>query len=63
VRTLKLDGSQTALNTLTVRYARELARTSIKVTGAAPGHVATDFNASAAPGPPNHPQTIRTSQH
>jgi NAD(P)-dependent dehydrogenase (short-subunit alcohol dehydrogenase family) len=27
-----------------VRYARELASTSIKVNGAAPGRVATDFN-------------------
>ena len=37
--------SKTALNALTVHYARSLAETSIKVNGAAPGHVATDFNA------------------
>jgi NAD(P)-dependent dehydrogenase (short-subunit alcohol dehydrogenase family) len=38
------SSSKTALNALTVHYARELADTSIKVNGAAPGHVATDFN-------------------
>jgi NAD(P)-dependent dehydrogenase (short-subunit alcohol dehydrogenase family) len=37
--------SKTALNAITVHYARELANTRIKVNGAAPGHVATDFNA------------------
>lgn len=36
--------SKTALNAVTVHYARELAGTSIKVNGAAPGHVATAFN-------------------
>jgi NAD(P)-dependent dehydrogenase (short-subunit alcohol dehydrogenase family) len=36
--------SKTALNALTAHYARNLAETSIKVNGAAPGHVATDFN-------------------
>jgi NAD(P)-dependent dehydrogenase (short-subunit alcohol dehydrogenase family) len=36
--------SKTALNALTVHYARSLAETPIKVNGAAPGHVATDFN-------------------
>lgn len=36
--------SKTALNAMTVHYARELAHTPIKVNGAAPGHVATDFN-------------------
>ena len=36
--------SKTALNAITVHYARSLAETSIKVNGAAPGHVATDFN-------------------
>jgi len=29
---------------ITVHYARELADTPVKVNGAAPGHVATDFN-------------------
>ena len=38
------SSSKTALNALTVHYARELADTAIKVNGAAPGHVATDFN-------------------
>jgi|SRR5580658_1664832 NAD(P)-dependent dehydrogenase (short-subunit alcohol dehydrogenase family) len=38
------SSSKTALNALTVHYARELAGTPIKVNGAAPGHVATDFN-------------------
>lgn len=38
------SSSKTALNALTVHYARDLAVTPIKVNGAAPGHVATDFN-------------------
>ena len=38
------SSSKTALNALTVHYARSLAETSIKVNGAAPGYVATDFN-------------------
>ncbi len=38
------SSSKTALNAITVHYARSLAGTSIKVNGAAPGHVATDFN-------------------
>jgi NAD(P)-dependent dehydrogenase (short-subunit alcohol dehydrogenase family) len=38
------SSSKTALNALTVHYARDLAGTPIKVNGAAPGHVATDFN-------------------
>jgi NAD(P)-dependent dehydrogenase (short-subunit alcohol dehydrogenase family) len=38
------SSSKTALNALTAHYARELADTPIKVNGAAPGHVATDFN-------------------
>lgn len=38
------SSSKTALNAITVHYARELADTPIKVNGAAPGHVATDFN-------------------
>jgi NAD(P)-dependent dehydrogenase (short-subunit alcohol dehydrogenase family) len=38
------SSSKTALNAITVHYARELAGTPIKVNGAAPGHVATDFN-------------------
>jgi NAD(P)-dependent dehydrogenase (short-subunit alcohol dehydrogenase family) len=38
------SSSKTALNALTVHYARELASAPIKVNGAAPGFVATDFN-------------------
>jgi NAD(P)-dependent dehydrogenase (short-subunit alcohol dehydrogenase family) len=38
------SSSKTALNAITVHYARELAETPVKVNGAAPGHVATDFN-------------------
>ncbi|WP_326945254.1 SDR family NAD(P)-dependent oxidoreductase [Amycolatopsis sp. NBC_00348] len=41
---MSYSGSKTALNALTAHYARELADTKIKVNGAAPGHVATDFN-------------------
>ena len=38
------SSSKTALNAVTAHYARELSGTPIKVNGAAPGHVATDFN-------------------
>ena len=38
------SSSKTALNAITVHYSRNLAATNIKVNGAAPGHVATDFN-------------------
>ena len=38
------SSSKTALNAVTVHYARELAGTPIKINGAAPGFVATDFN-------------------
>ncbi|MBD8585421.1 SDR family NAD(P)-dependent oxidoreductase [Frigoribacterium sp. CFBP 13729] len=38
------SSSKTALNALTVHYARQFADTSLKINGAAPGHVATDFN-------------------
>jgi NAD(P)-dependent dehydrogenase (short-subunit alcohol dehydrogenase family) len=38
------SSSKTALNAITVHYAREFAGTPLKVNGAAPGHVATDFN-------------------
>jgi NAD(P)-dependent dehydrogenase (short-subunit alcohol dehydrogenase family) len=38
------SSSKTALNALTVHYAREFRGTKLKVNGAAPGHVATDFN-------------------
>ncbi len=42
----RIPSSKTALNALTAHYARELASTPIKVNGAAPDHVATDFNNS-----------------
>lgn len=38
------SSSKTALNAITVHYAREFAGTTLKINGAAPGHVATDFN-------------------
>jgi len=38
------SSSKTALNALTVHYAREFAHTTLKINGAAPGHVATEFN-------------------
>ena len=38
------SSSKTALNAITVHYARSLAETNIKINGAAPGHVATQFN-------------------
>ncbi|HEY7486021.1 MAG TPA: SDR family oxidoreductase [Streptosporangiaceae bacterium] len=41
---LSYSSSKTALNALTVHYAREFADTKLKVNGAAPGHVATEFN-------------------
>jgi NAD(P)-dependent dehydrogenase (short-subunit alcohol dehydrogenase family) len=44
--------SKTALNALTVHYARSLAETSIKVNGAAPGHVATGFHGFRGPHTP-----------
>ena len=36
------------MNAITVHYARALEGTPIKVNGATPGHVATDFNAFTA---------------
>jgi len=41
---MSYSSSKTALNALTVHYAREFAGTALKINGAAPGHVATDFN-------------------
>jgi NAD(P)-dependent dehydrogenase (short-subunit alcohol dehydrogenase family) len=41
---LSYSSSKTALNAVTVHYARELADAGFKINGAAPGHVATDFN-------------------
>lgn len=41
---MSYSSSKTALNAITVHYARALTDTPIKVNGAAPGHVAIDFN-------------------
>jgi NAD(P)-dependent dehydrogenase (short-subunit alcohol dehydrogenase family) len=41
---MSYSSSKTALNAITVHYARELADSPIKINGAAPGHVATEFN-------------------
>lgn len=41
---ISYSSSKTALNALTVHYARELTKDNIKVNSAAPGHVATEFN-------------------
>ena len=38
------SSSKTALNAITVHYARAFADTTLKINGAAPGHVATEFN-------------------
>jgi NAD(P)-dependent dehydrogenase (short-subunit alcohol dehydrogenase family) len=38
------SSSKTALNAITMHYARDLKDTPIRVFGAAPGDVATDFN-------------------
>jgi NAD(P)-dependent dehydrogenase (short-subunit alcohol dehydrogenase family) len=42
--TLAYNASKTALNTLTVFFARELRDTSIKINSVSPGYVATDLN-------------------
>ena len=39
------SSSKTALNAITAHYARQFADSKLKINGAAPGHVATDFNA------------------
>ncbi|SNS61279.1 SDR family oxidoreductase [Actinomadura mexicana] len=41
---LPYNASKTALNAVTVAYARELAGTPVKVNSAAPGYCATDLN-------------------
>jgi NAD(P)-dependent dehydrogenase (short-subunit alcohol dehydrogenase family) len=38
------SSSKTALNAITMHYAHDLKDSTIRVFGAAPGHVATDFN-------------------
>lgn len=42
--TLAYNASKTALNALTVFFAKELRNTSIKVNAVSPGYVATDLN-------------------
>ncbi len=42
--TMAYSTSKTALNAVTVQYARDLADTPIKVNAAAPGYTATDLN-------------------
>lgn len=44
--------SKSALNALTVHFARQLQDTRIKVNAAAPGHCATDMNDHAGPRTP-----------
>ena len=51
---MSYSSSKTALNAITVHYARALAETPIKVNGAAPGHVATDFNNFRGTRTPEH---------
>ena len=48
------SSSKTALNAITVHYARSLAETHVKVNGAAPGHVATDSNGFRGTRTPEH---------
>ncbi|MFC5650466.1 SDR family oxidoreductase [Paenibacillus solisilvae] len=50
--------SKTALNAITVHYARELADTPIKVNAGAPGHCATDFNNFSGPRTPEQGAAI-----
>jgi len=42
--TLAYNASKTALNALTVFFAKELRNTSIKINSVSPGYVATDLN-------------------
>jgi NAD(P)-dependent dehydrogenase (short-subunit alcohol dehydrogenase family) len=44
---LAYNSSKSALNAVTIAYAKELAGTGIKVNVAAPGYVATDLNGHA----------------
>lgn len=41
---ISYSSSKTALNAITVHYARAFSKTALKINAAAPGHVATDFN-------------------
>lgn len=44
---LAYNSSKSALNAITIAYARELADAGIKINVAAPGYVATDLNGHA----------------
>jgi NAD(P)-dependent dehydrogenase (short-subunit alcohol dehydrogenase family) len=44
INLIAYQSSKTALNAITVGYAKELRETPIKVNAAAPGFVATDLN-------------------
>jgi len=44
---LAYNSSKTALNALTVFFARELANTQIKINSVSPGYVATDLNGNS----------------
>lgn len=47
--TLAYNSSKTALNAITIQFAKELAATGIKVNSACPGWVKTDMGSDAAP--------------
>lgn len=49
VTTLGYNSSKTALNALTVQFAKELSDTSIKINSACPGWVKTDLGSDQAP--------------
>lgn len=49
VNTLAYNSSKTALNALTVAFAKELRDTPIKINSACPGWVKTDMGSEAAP--------------
>jgi NAD(P)-dependent dehydrogenase (short-subunit alcohol dehydrogenase family) len=44
--------SKTALNAVTVHFAKELRQTSIKINSACPGHCSTDLNGHSGPRTP-----------
>ncbi|MEL6225124.1 MAG: SDR family NAD(P)-dependent oxidoreductase [Cyanobacteria bacterium J06627_8] len=43
------NSSKTALNALTVQFAKELSDTSVKINSACPGWVKTDLGSDKAP--------------
>jgi NAD(P)-dependent dehydrogenase (short-subunit alcohol dehydrogenase family) len=49
VNVLAYNSSKTALNAVTVQFAKELRDTPIKVNAADPGYVATDLNQHRGP--------------